>query len=45
MTTMPEIETLRQRQTPLEKLRASGRSLLADSALSLEELVVALGRN
>jgi ABC-2 type transport system ATP-binding protein len=36
---------LDQRLTPVEKLRAGGRSLLADSALSLEELVVALGRN
>jgi ABC-2 type transport system ATP-binding protein len=36
---------LDQRLTPLEHLRAGGRSLLADSALSLEELVVALGRS
>ena len=36
---------LDQRLTPLEKLKAGGRSLLADSALSLEELVVALGRS
>jgi hypothetical protein len=30
---------------PIERLKAGGRSLLADSALSLEEIVVALGRN
>jgi ABC-2 type transport system ATP-binding protein len=36
---------LDQRVTPIEKLQAGGRSLLADSALSLEELVVALGRS
>jgi ABC-2 type transport system ATP-binding protein len=36
---------LDQRLTPIEKLKTGGRSLLADSALSLEELVVALGRN
>ena len=36
---------LDQRLTPIERLRAGGRSLLADSALSLEELVVALGRS
>ena len=36
---------LDQRVTPIEKLEAGGRSLLADSALSLEELVVALGRS
>ena len=36
---------LDQRLTPIEQLRAGGRSLLADSALSLEELVVALGRS
>jgi ABC-2 type transport system ATP-binding protein len=35
---------LDQQLTPIDRLRA-GRSLLADSALSLEELVVALGRN
>jgi len=36
---------LDQRLTPLERLRAGGRSLLAVSALSLEDLVVALGRS
>jgi ABC-2 type transport system ATP-binding protein len=36
---------LDQRLTPLDRLRAGGRSLLSDSALSLEELVVALGRS
>jgi ABC-2 type transport system ATP-binding protein len=36
---------LDQRLTPIEQLRAGGIPLLADSALSLEELVVALGRN
>ena len=36
---------LDQRLTPIDRLRAGGRSLLADSALSLEELVVALGRS
>jgi ABC-2 type transport system ATP-binding protein len=36
---------LDQRVTPLERLKVGGRSLLADSALSLEELVVALGRS
>jgi ABC-2 type transport system ATP-binding protein len=36
---------LDQRLTPIERLSAGGRSLLADSALSLEELVVALGRS
>jgi len=36
---------LDQQMTPIERLRASGRSLLADSSLSLEELVVALGRS
>jgi ABC-2 type transport system ATP-binding protein len=34
-----------QRLTPIEQLRAGGRSLLADSAVTLEELVVALGRS
>ena len=34
-----------QQVTPIDRLRAGGRSLLADSSLSLEELVVALGRN
>ena len=34
-----------QRLTPIERLRAGGIPLLADSSLSLEELVVALGRN
>jgi ABC-2 type transport system ATP-binding protein len=34
-----------QRVIPIERLTASGIPLLADSALSLEELVVALGRN
>jgi len=36
---------LDQRLTPLERLRAGGRSLLAVSALSLEDLVVALGKS
>ena len=36
---------LDQRLTPIDQLKAGGRSLLADSALSLEELVVALGRS
>jgi ABC-type multidrug transport system ATPase subunit len=36
---------LDQQLTPIERLRAGGRSLLAESALSLEELVVALGRS
>jgi ABC-2 type transport system ATP-binding protein len=36
---------LDQRLTPIERLTAGGRSLLAESALSLEELVVALGRS
>jgi ABC-2 type transport system ATP-binding protein len=36
---------LDQRVTTLERLRAGGRSFLAESALSLEELVVALGRS
>jgi ABC-2 type transport system ATP-binding protein len=36
---------LDQRQVPVERLRAGGLSLLAESTLSLEELVVALGRN
>jgi hypothetical protein len=36
---------LDQRLMPIERLKAGGRSLLADSALSLEEIVVALGRN
>jgi ABC-2 type transport system ATP-binding protein len=36
---------LDQRVTPIERLKAGGRSLLGESALSLEELVVALGRN
>jgi ABC-2 type transport system ATP-binding protein len=34
-----------QQLTPIDRLRSGGRSLLADSALSLEDLVVALGRN
>ena len=36
---------LDQRLTSLDQLRAGGRTLLSDSSLSLEELVVALGRN
>ena len=36
---------LDQRQVPVERLRAGGLSLLSESTLSLEELVVALGRN
>jgi ABC-2 type transport system ATP-binding protein len=36
---------LDQRLTSLDQLRADGRTLLSDSSLSLEELVVALGRN
>ena len=36
---------LDQRLTSVEQLRAGGRTLLSDSRLSLEELVVALGRN
>jgi ABC-2 type transport system ATP-binding protein len=36
---------LDQRLTSIERLTAAGRPLLAESALSLEELVVALGRN
>ena len=34
-----------QRAIPVERLRAGGLSLLAETTLSLEELVVALGRN
>ena len=36
---------LDQRMTPIDRLKADGRTLLSDSALSLEELVVALGRH
>ena len=36
---------LDRRVTPVERLRADGRSFLAESAVSLEELIVALGRN
>lgn len=36
---------LDQRVIPVERLRAGGLSLLAESTLSLEELVVALGRH
>jgi ABC-2 type transport system ATP-binding protein len=36
---------LDQRLTPIDRLTAGGRSLLAQSAISLEELVVALGRS
>jgi ABC-2 type transport system ATP-binding protein len=35
---------LDQRLTPIERLCADGRPLLADAAVSLEDLVVALGR-
>ena len=35
---------LDERVTPLERLRDSGRSVLSQSSVSLEELVVALGR-
>ena len=36
---------LDQRAMPLERLHAGGRSILAETTLSLEDLVVALGRN
>ena len=36
---------LDQRVIPVDRLRAGGLSLLSESTLSLEELVVALGRN
>ena len=38
-------EEIGQWGPPIDQLKAGGRSLLADSALSLEELVVALGRS